>query len=218
MAGDLLVVAHGGSQQFHAGTHPGAGKGTQVIFRLSGSNGLEVHHQPEFVTVPHLVIAMQVAVHERCGGRRGEHGVGPVAPAQDRLVLIWPGPPPEPVAQDPGRGRRELGAGELADGGLGALARRRMVQCRQEACQLPGARSRSIESMTSNREAPGTRLVMPEERSGLMLLATTSGRNGTCASRASAARTPISRARRSAAGRDQANFMMNRSPATVLPD
>jgi hypothetical protein len=37
-------------------------------------------------------------------------------------------------------------------------------------------------------------------------------------SRASAVRTPISRAKRSAAGRDHANFAMNRSPTTALDD
>jgi hypothetical protein len=53
---------------------------------------------------------------------------------------------------------------------------------------------------------------------GSVPLATTSGRNGTSGSRASAARTPISRTTRSAAGRDQANFAMNRSPTTALDD
>jgi len=51
-----------------------------------------------------------------------------------------------------------------------------------------------------------------------MLLAAISGRNGTFGSRASAARTAISRARRSAAGRDHANFTMNRSPRGTLPE
>ena len=51
-----------------------------------------------------------------------------------------------------------------------------------------------------------------------MLLATTSGRNGTAGSRASAARTPISCASWSAAGRDQANFTKNRSPTGTLPE
>jgi hypothetical protein len=130
---------------------------------------------------------------------------------QDRLALVWPGPPPELVAQHRGRGRRELGAGELADGGLGALARSRMVQGRQEARELPAGAARSIEPMASNREDPGTRLVIRSR--GSVLLATTSGRNGTRASLVSAVRTPISRARRSAAGRDHANFTMNCSPA-----
>lgn len=44
-----------------------------------------------------------------------------------------------------------------------------------------------------------------------MLLAATSGRNGTAGSRARAVRMPISCATRSAAGRDHANFAMNRS-------
>ena len=78
------------------------------------------------------------------------------------------------------------------------------------------ARSGSIEPTTSNRDVPGTRLVISS--SGSVLLATTSGRNGTLGSRASAVRTPISCARRSAAGRDQANFTMNRSPTGALPD
>ena len=55
-------------------------------------------------------------------------------------------------------------------------------------------------------------------RAGSVLLATTSGRNGTFGSRASAVKIPISFARRSAAGRDQANFAMNRSPMTALDD
>jgi hypothetical protein len=45
-----------------------------------------------------------------------------------------------------------------------------------------------------------------------VLLATTSGRNGTAGPRASAARTAISCASWSAAGRDQANFTKNWSP------
>jgi hypothetical protein len=53
---------------------------------------------------------------------------------------------------------------------------------------------------------------------GSELLATTSGRNGTFGSRASVVRTPISRAKRSAAGRDQANFTMNWSPTGSLPE
>ncbi len=51
-----------------------------------------------------------------------------------------------------------------------------------------------------------------------MLLAATSGRNGTAGSRASTVRTPISRARRSAAGRDHANFAMNCSPTAALEE
>src|SRR5205823_4403582 len=53
---------------------------------------------------------------------------------------------------------------------------------------------------------------------GSVLLATTSGRNGTAGPRASAARTPISCASWSAAGRDQANFTKNRSPTGTQPD
>ena len=45
-----------------------------------------------------------------------------------------------------------------------------------------------------------------------------SGKNGTFGSRPSAASTPISRAGRSAAGRDQANFTKNRSPAGTQPE
>ena len=49
-----------------------------------------------------------------------------------------------------------------------------------------------------------------------MLLAATSGRNGTAGSADSVVRTPISRASRSAAGRDHANFTTNRSPRATL--
>ena len=70
--------------------------------------------------------------------------------------------------------------------------------------------------MTSNSETPGTILVT--RSTGSVPLATASGRNGTFGSHPSAVSTPISRARRSAAGRDQANFTMNRSPTTVLDD
>jgi hypothetical protein len=75
---------------------------------------------------------------------------------------------------------------------------------------------RSIKSATSNRDVPGTRLVIIS--SGSALLATTSGKNGTVGSRASAVSTPISRASRSAAGRDQANFTKNRSPSGMQPE
>lgn len=90
---------------------------------LRGSDGLEVHYQPEFVLVPHLV----VAVHEHGRARRGQCGVDPAAPADYGLALIRPDPRPEPFAQGTGRGWWQLRAGELADGGLGALARRRVV-------------------------------------------------------------------------------------------
>jgi YceI-like domain len=73
-----------------------------------------------------------------------------------------------------------------------------------------------IESATSKRDVPGRRLVIIS--SGSALLATTSGRNGTFGSRASAASTPISRVSRSAARRDQANFTKNRSPTGTQPE
>jgi hypothetical protein len=62
-ASDLLVVAHGGCQQLHAWPHPGTGKGAQVVFRLGHADGREVDHHPEFVTVPHLIVTVQIAVH-----------------------------------------------------------------------------------------------------------------------------------------------------------
>src|SRR5262245_63907882 len=70
--------------------------------------------------------------------------------------------------------------------------------------------------MTSNKDVPGTRLVISSK--GSVLLATTSGRKGTAGSRASAVRMPISCARRIAAGRDHANFAMNMSPTIALDD
>jgi hypothetical protein len=76
--------------------------------------------------------------------------------------------------------------------------------------------SRSIESMTLNSVAPRTRLVTSS--TGLVLLATISGRNGTSGSPAKAASTPISCARRCAAGPDQANFATNSSPRQALDD
>ena len=79
---------------------------------------------------------MQVAVHEHSRARRGERGVGPVAPARHGPALIQPDPGPEPFAQDAGRGWGQLGAGELANGGLGALARHRVVQGGQERREL----------------------------------------------------------------------------------
>jgi hypothetical protein len=91
-----------------------------------------------------------------------------------------------------------------------------VVQGGQEPRELPGGRFRSIESTTSNSDAPATRLVMRNK--GSVLLATTSGKNGTRGSRLSAVRTPISRARRSPAGRDQANFATYRSPTAALDD
>jgi len=63
-SGELLVVVHDRGQQFNAGTHAGTGKGAQLVLGLGGSDQLEIHHQPELVVVPHLVVAVQVAVHE----------------------------------------------------------------------------------------------------------------------------------------------------------
>jgi len=57
-------VAHDRSQQLDARTHARAGKGAQLVLRLGCTDGLEVHHQPELVVVPHLVVAVQVTVHE----------------------------------------------------------------------------------------------------------------------------------------------------------
>jgi hypothetical protein len=110
----------------------------QLVLGLGGAGGREVDHQPELVPVPYLVVAVEVAVHEHGRGRRGEHGVGPVAPAKDGPVLIWPYPRPEPVAQGRSRGRRQHRAGERADGGLGAPAGGRVVQGGQEPHDLPG--------------------------------------------------------------------------------
>jgi hypothetical protein len=70
--------------------------------------------------------------------------------------------------------------------------------------------------MTSNKDVPGTRLVI--SNSGSALLATTSGRNGTRGSLANAFKTPISLARRSAAGRDHANLAIRSSPTIALED
>jgi hypothetical protein len=215
-SGDLLVVLHHCGQQFQAGTQPRARVGAQLVLRFGGSDGCEVHHQPEFVVVPHLVVAVQVAVHEHGRTRRGEHGVGPVAPAQDGPALIRPDPRPEPVAQGLCRGGRQHRAGERADGGLGALADGRWCRAARNRTSCLAARSGSIEPTTSNREAPGTRLVIRSK--GSVLAVMTSGRNGTAGWRASAARTPISCASWSAAGRDQANFTKNRSPTGTLPE
>ena len=71
-SGGLLVVAHDRGQQLQAGTHPGTGEGAQLVLGLGSSGGREVHHQPELVTVPHLVVAVKVAVHEHGRARRGE--------------------------------------------------------------------------------------------------------------------------------------------------
>jgi hypothetical protein len=81
-------------------------QGAQVVLRLGGSDGIKVDHQPEFVVIPHLVVAMQIAVHEHGRTKRGQRGVGPVAPAQDGPALLWPNPRPEPVAHDTRRGWR----------------------------------------------------------------------------------------------------------------
>jgi hypothetical protein len=89
----------------------------------------------------------------------------------------------------------------------------RCSAARKDASCL-AAPSRSIDPTTSNSDLPGTYLVT--RSSGSMLLAVTSGRNGTAGSPDSVVRTPISRARRSAAGRDHANFTTNRSPRTTL--
>ena len=93
-------MAHDSGQQLNAGTHPRTGKGAQVVLWLSRPDGLEVHHQPELIVVPHLVVIMQIAVHEHGLAGRGQRGVGPVALAHDGLVLIRPDPPADPVAQD----------------------------------------------------------------------------------------------------------------------
>jgi hypothetical protein len=53
-------------------------------------------------------------------------------------ALIRPDPRLQPFTQDPGRGRRQLRAGERADGSLGALAGGRVVQGGQESHELPG--------------------------------------------------------------------------------
>src|SRR5258707_395468 len=79
-SGGLLVVAHDRGQQLQAGTQPGTGEGAQLVLGLGSSGGREVHHQPELVTVPHLVVAVKVTVHEHGRTRRREDGVGPVAP------------------------------------------------------------------------------------------------------------------------------------------
>ena len=149
-------------------------------------------------------------MHEHGRAGRAEHGVGPVAPADDDPALIrrtdvpsrsrkvwsWPVAACAPVRAP---------AAQRADGRPGDA--RRPGTARAAWRRGPGRSSLA----TSNRDVPGTRLVIIS--SGSALLATTSGRNGTFGSRASAVRTPISRASRSAAGRDQANFTKNRSPA-----
>src|SRR5262249_13698526 len=69
--GELLVVAYDRGQQLNAGAHGWAGEGAQVVLRLGGSGGFEVYHQPELVVVPHLVVAVQVAVHQHGRAGRG---------------------------------------------------------------------------------------------------------------------------------------------------
>src|SRR5262249_13698529 len=71
------------------------------------------------------------------GPGEGEHGVGPVAPVHDDLALPGPGQRREPLAQGRGRGWRQVRTGELADGGLGTLARHWVVQRGQEPRELP---------------------------------------------------------------------------------
>jgi hypothetical protein len=65
-----------------------------------------------------------------------------------------------------------------------------VVQGGQETRKLLAARSGSIELMTSNSDTPGTSRVI--RSTGSVLLATTSGRNGTRGSPASTVSTPIS--------------------------
>jgi hypothetical protein len=139
VASDLLVVAHGGGQQPYFGTHPRTRKRAQVVLCLGGTDVFEVHHQPEFVTIPHLVITVQITMDKHGRSGRREHGVRPIAPAHDGITLIRPGQRPEPVAQHGGRGGRDLGAGELADDGLGPVARRVLVQGAEERGELAGA-------------------------------------------------------------------------------
>jgi hypothetical protein len=67
-----------------------------------------------------------------------------------------------------------------------------------------------------NRLDPRTRRVT--RITGSVPLATTSGRNGTAGSGASAARTRISRSSRRAAGSDQANFTKKSWPRAALDD
>ncbi len=92
----------------------------------------------------------------------------------------------------------------------------RLVQCRQEERAPSAGTIRSIESTTRNTDSPGTRPV--NSSGGRMLLATAPGSNGTGGTRTSAVRTPISRASRSAAGRDHENFATNRSLMTALDE
>src|SRR5690242_11739321 len=114
------------------GPMAGPGKVRRSYSGSAAPGGFEVCHQPELVVVPHLV----VAVREDGRAGRGEHGVGPVAPAHDDLALPGPGQRREPLAQGCGRGWRQVRAGELADVGLGTLARCWVVQGGQEPRKL----------------------------------------------------------------------------------
>ncbi|AEW99006.1 hypothetical protein SCATT_p08130 (plasmid) [Streptantibioticus cattleyicolor NRRL 8057 = DSM 46488] len=164
--------------------------------------------------MPHLVVAMQVTVrqHDRTGGR--QRSIGPVAPASNGTALRRPDPSRQPLVQDCGGP-----GGSWASGSDPKAARARAKAdgaCRAAkncASCLP-TWSESIGSTTWNKDVPGTSLVTRNK--GSVLPTTTSGRIGTAGAHDSAARTPLSRAKRSTAGRDHANFTTNWPRATVL--
>ena len=78
----------------------------------------------------------------------------PTRTSAQRPALIRPDPAPKPVAQGIWSWSAALRAGELADGGLGTFAA--VDWCRaakKNASRLP-VRSRSIHSMTWNKDSP----------------------------------------------------------------
>jgi len=138
----------------------------------------------------------------------------PARTSAQRPALIRPDPAPEPVAQGIWPWPAALRAGELAGGGLGTFAA--VDWCRHDerepsAWTIPVDRVDDLEP-----RRPGTRLVISS--GARVLLATIPGNNGIPGTRTSAARTPISYASRSAAGRDHENFATNRSLMTALDE